>query len=89
MTAAPWMSKMNEIPRELLVPVLYTRMCPACRAFTKQATIAEGEDRILKCTVCGSSERFILKGGHLIGEGTYAEMHRFIMRRAKEALNAD
>ena len=84
-----WIRKAHEptVPLELMLPIRYLRFCPECMDFKPQETIVEGSDRILKCTVCGSSERFVLcTDDALFPEGLLSTMKSYVGKRVKEVI---
>ncbi len=83
-----WIRKGREpsVPQEQMLGVRYLRYCPTCEDFKPQETVIDGHDRILRCTVCRTEERFILAQGVLVPEGTLPLLKAFSQRRVKEVL---
>ena len=83
-----WFREIDEpsVPRELLLEVRYLRFCPVCMDFKPQETIVDGHDRILRCVVCRTEERFVLAQGALVPEGTLPLLKTFAQQRVKEVL---
>lgn len=71
---------------EPLLDVRYLRYCPACEDFKPQETIIDDHDRILRCVVCGTEERFVFSEGVLVPKGTLPLLKMFAQKRVKEIL---
>ena len=83
-----WIRKTHEptAPRDLPLPVRYLRFCPECNDFKPQETLVEGQDRVLRCETCGSSERFVFSNNVLVPEGTLALIKKMARKRAREEM---
>ena len=73
----------KQVPQEEMLAVHYLRFCPACEDFKPQETIIDGQDRILRCTVCNTSERFVYTNGVLVPEGMLPMLITYIKGRVK------
>lgn len=74
------------ISKEPMLDVRYLRFCPECDDFKPQETISDGHDRILRCMVCLTEERFVFSQGVLVPEGTLPLLKAFAQKRVKEVM---
>lgn len=86
-----WIRRGREptVPQEQMLDVRYLRFCPVCMDFKPQDTVIEGRDRILRCAVCLTEERFVLSQGVLMPEGTLPILKEFTRQRLKEMLKGE